>query len=184
MILKKGVLYKLYIHSEIRYHQLVLPQRYHQNILTALYDPMDHQGIEHTLDLLREWVNWLSVVHTWKQTNHSCMLWIHKSKKNIAKVLITKLSIQRTRLAGSKDPTILIVNLVLIWDQPEGRNKIQDSNKEELFVMTRYHQFPKCIYISLNLQLKQVNRRQMFDVSITTTHWCLFCGILVSDDYY
>ena len=54
MILKKGVLYKLYIHSEVRYHQLVLPQRYHQNILTALYDTMGQQGIEYTLHLLRE----------------------------------------------------------------------------------------------------------------------------------
>ena len=40
----------------MEYHQLVLPQPYHRKVLTALHDHMGHQGIDRTLDFLREWV--------------------------------------------------------------------------------------------------------------------------------
>ena len=46
LILKQGVLHRLYIFNEIEYHQLVLPQRYHRKVLTALHDHMGHQGID------------------------------------------------------------------------------------------------------------------------------------------
>ena len=52
LILKQGVLHRLYIFNEMEYHQLVLPQRYHRKVLTALHDHMGHQGIDRTLDLL------------------------------------------------------------------------------------------------------------------------------------
>ena len=45
----------------MEYHQLVLPQRYHHKVLTALHDHMGHQGIDRMLDLLREWVYWPSM---------------------------------------------------------------------------------------------------------------------------
>ena len=61
LILKQGVLHRLYIFNEMEYHQLVLPQRYHHKILTALHDHMGHQGIDRTLDLLRERVYWPSM---------------------------------------------------------------------------------------------------------------------------
>ena len=61
LILKQGVLHQLYIFNEIEYHQLVLPQRYHCKVLTALYDNMGHQGIDQTMDLLRERVYWPSM---------------------------------------------------------------------------------------------------------------------------
>ena len=61
LILKQGVLHRLYIFNEIEYHQLVLPQRYHRKVLTALHDHMGHQGIDRTLDLLRERVYWPSM---------------------------------------------------------------------------------------------------------------------------
>ena len=61
LILKQGVLHRLYIFNEMEYHQLVLPQRYHRKILTALHDHMGHQGIDRTLDLLRERVYWPSM---------------------------------------------------------------------------------------------------------------------------
>ena len=44
LIIKKGVLHRLYIFNEIEYHQLVLPQRFHRKVLTALHDHMGHQG--------------------------------------------------------------------------------------------------------------------------------------------
>ena len=61
LILKQGVLHRLYIINEMEYHQLVLPQRYHRKVLTALHDHMGHQGIDRTLDLLRERVYWPSM---------------------------------------------------------------------------------------------------------------------------
>ena len=61
LILKQGVLHRLYIFNEMEYHQLVLPQRYHRKVLTALHDHMGHQGINPTLDLLREQVYWPSM---------------------------------------------------------------------------------------------------------------------------
>ena len=61
LILKQGVLHRLYIFNEMEYHQLVLPQRYHRKVFTALHDHMGHQGIDRTLDLLREWVYWPSM---------------------------------------------------------------------------------------------------------------------------
>ena len=61
LILKQGILHRLYIFNEMEYHQLVLPQRYHRKVLTALHDHMGHQGIDQTLDLLRERVYWPSM---------------------------------------------------------------------------------------------------------------------------
>ena len=52
LILKQGVLHRLYIFNKMEYHQLVLPQRYHCKVITALHDHMSHQGIDQTLDLL------------------------------------------------------------------------------------------------------------------------------------
>ena len=52
LILKQGVLHRLYIFNEMEYHQLVLPQRYHRKVITALHDHMGHQGIDRMLDLL------------------------------------------------------------------------------------------------------------------------------------
>ena len=61
LILKQSVVHHLYIFNEIEYHQLVLPQRYHRKVLTALHDHMGHQGIDRTMDLLRERVYWPSM---------------------------------------------------------------------------------------------------------------------------
>ena len=58
LILKDGVLHRLYIHNNVEYHQLVLPQRYHKKILQLLHNDLRHQGINRTLDLLRERVYW------------------------------------------------------------------------------------------------------------------------------
>ena len=46
LILKDGVLHHLYIHNDVEYHQLVLPQRYHKKILQSLHKDLRHQGID------------------------------------------------------------------------------------------------------------------------------------------
>ena len=58
LILKDGVLYCLYIHNDVEYHQLMILQRYHKKILQSLHNDLGHQGIDRTLDLLRERVYW------------------------------------------------------------------------------------------------------------------------------
>ena len=57
-VLKKGVLHWLYIHEDMEYHQLVLPQRLHNKVLGSVHDNMGHQGVKRTLELLRERVYW------------------------------------------------------------------------------------------------------------------------------
>ena len=77
LILKQGVLHRLYIFNEIEYHQLVLPQRYHRKVLTALHDHMGHQGIDRTLDFLRERVYWPSMAkdaQDWVTNCHRCQI--------------------------------------------------------------------------------------------------------------
>ena len=77
LILKQGVLHRLYILNEIEYHQLVLPQRYHHKVLTALHDNMGHQGINQTMDLLRERVYWPSIAkdaQSWVTGCHHCQI--------------------------------------------------------------------------------------------------------------
>ncbi|MCG8625912.1 MAG: DDE-type integrase/transposase/recombinase, partial [Proteobacteria bacterium] len=61
LVLKKGVLHRLYIDQDIEYHQLVLPQKYHSKVLRSVHDEMGHQGFERTLELLRERVYWPSM---------------------------------------------------------------------------------------------------------------------------
>ena len=63
LILKQGVLHRLYIFNEVEYHQLVLPQRYHCKVITTLHDDMGHQGIDLTMDPFRERVYWPSMAH-------------------------------------------------------------------------------------------------------------------------
>ena len=58
LVLKQGVLHCLYLHENLEYHQLVLPQRFHSKVLRSVHDDMGHQGLERTMELLREWVYW------------------------------------------------------------------------------------------------------------------------------
>ena len=66
--------------------------------------------------------------------------------------------------------TIPIGNLVLLHDHPEGRNKIQDNYKNELFVVKSQHQDPN-VYTIKPLNGKgpmcKVNWWQLFDLQKT-----------------
>ena len=74
LILKEGVLHRLYIHNDVEYHQLVLPQRYHKKVLQSLHDDLGHQGVDRTLDLLRERVYWPTMT---QDTN----LWVNSCRR-------------------------------------------------------------------------------------------------------
>ena len=69
--------------------------------------------------------------------------------------------------AGGKALSIPIGNLVLLRDHPEGRNKIQDNYKNELFVMESQHQDLNVYTIKpLNGKgpMHKVNWQQLFDL--------------------
>ena len=60
--------------------------------------------------------------------------------------------------------------MVLLRDHPEGRNKIQDNNKDQIYIVTGHHDNHNAYFVKplgSKSQLKQVNRREMFDLGIT-----------------
>ena len=65
------------------------------------------------------------------------------------------------RSSGDKDFDIPIGNLVLLRDHPEGRNKIQDDYKPDLFEVTGKHSDPNAFFVKPldgKGPVKQVNR--------------------------
>ena len=78
LTLKDGVLHCLYIHYDVEYHQLVLPQRYHKKILQSLHNfPLGHQGIDRTLDLLWRRVYWPTMTQdasSWVEQCRRCQV--------------------------------------------------------------------------------------------------------------
>ena len=74
------------------------------------------------------------------------------------------------RISKGKDLDVPVGNLVLLQDHPEGRNKIQDRNKSELYVVVCKGEHPNNFWIKpleSNVKPKEVNRRQIFDVGTT-----------------
>ena len=74
------------------------------------------------------------------------------------------------KVVGGKDLLIPIGNLVLLCDYPEGRNKIQNNNKDQIYVVTSHHEHKNTYFIKplgSKIQPKQVNHRDMFNLRIT-----------------
>ena len=77
LILKDRVLHQLYIHNDMEYHQLVLPQRYHKRVLQSLHNDLGNQGIDRTLELLRKRVYWSTMTqdaNTWVTECRRCQV--------------------------------------------------------------------------------------------------------------
>ena len=58
---------------------------------------------------------------------------------------------------------------MLLYDHPEGHNKIQDQYKSEVYIVVGHHQEPNVYYIQLlnsnkPSQPKVVNRCQLYDL--------------------
>ena len=81
-------------------------------------------------------VNYLQSKCEWVNQQHEFILAANRHALKRIKQSAEKLVSQ----AGVKDLEILIGNLVLLHDHPEGWNKIQDHYKSELFVMESKHQ--------------------------------------------
>ena len=48
---------------------------------------------------------------------------------------------------GGKDLLIPIGKVVLIHDHPEGHNKIQDNNKDQIYVITEHHNHKNAYFV-------------------------------------
>ena len=74
------------------------------------------------------------------------------------------------KIAGGKDLVIPVGNLVLLRDHPEGRNKIQNNNKDQIYIVTGHHEYKNAYWVEQlgsKVQSKQVNRCEMFDLERT-----------------
>ena len=77
---------------------------------------------------------------------------------------------QKSQSCGGKDLVIPVGNLVLLRNHLEGRNKIQDNNKDQIYVITRHHDHKNAYFVKplgSKCQPKQVNQHKMFDLGIT-----------------
>ena len=74
------------------------------------------------------------------------------------------------KVVGGKDLVIPVGNLVLLHDHPEGCNKIQNNNKDQIYIVTSHHEHKNAYFVKplgSKISPKQVNRREMFDLGIT-----------------
>ena len=72
--------------------------------------------------------------------------------------------------AGRKQLLILVGNHVVLWDHPNGHNKIQDRYKPDIYVVVGHHQEPNVYYIQLlnsdhKGHPKVVNCHQLYDLN-------------------
>ena len=110
--------------------------------------------------------NFLQSKCTWVNQQHEL---IHAVNRWALKRM--KLSAEKSvSWAGGKALNIPIGNLVLLHDHPKGQNKIQDNDKNELFVMESQHQDLN-VYTIKPLNGKgpvcKVNQQQLFNLQKT-----------------
>ena len=119
--------------------------------------------------------NWLGLRQYNDDKSISKVVWVDKQFKKIVQANKQVLkSIQarakvNERSSRVKDFDIPIGNLVLLCDHLEGRNKIQDDYKPDLFEVTGKHSDPNAFFVKPldgKGPVKQVNLRQMFDLGI------------------
>ena len=51
------------------------------------------------------------------------------------------------RVVGVKDLLIPVGNLILLHDHPEGQNKIQNNNKDQLYIVTGHHKHRNAYFV-------------------------------------
>ena len=61
LTLKKGVLHRLYIHNDVKFHQMVLPIKFQAQMHQLLHDGQGHQGIERAIALCWEQFYWNTI---------------------------------------------------------------------------------------------------------------------------
>ena len=121
----------------------------------------------------------LGLAHYKSDSFKSKTVWLNQqlsammhANKQVLK-LINKSTQCNKHFTGGKELVIPIGNHVLLWDHPEGRNKIQNRYKSDIYVMVSHHNEPNVYYIQLlNLDKKVhprvVNWHQVFDINWST----------------
>ena len=116
---------------------------------------------------------WLGSTHYNDQASTNKCAWLNEQHELLMSVNrqalkhIRQSAKKRQIRASGKTLHILIGNLVLLWDHPEGHNNIQDNYTSELFVVVDHHKDPN-VYIIQSLVKKGPNRTgnrwQLFDL--------------------
>ena len=120
--------------------------------------------------------NWLGLNNYKPDSFKSKTIWLNKQLNAMihankqALKLINKSTQCNKECTGGKDLMIPIRNHVLLHDHPEGRNKIQNRYKSNIYVIVGDHEEPNVYYIHLlNADkkglLKVVNQCQLFDLN-------------------
>ena len=83
---------------------------------------------------------------------------LHANKR--AQKNIKATNAKNHKAAGGKDLVIPVGNLVLLRDHPEGCNKIQDNNKDQIYIVAGHHDNRNAYFVKplgSKCQPKQVN---------------------------
>ena len=92
--------------------------------------------------------------------------WVHQQLEQLlhankhAQKNIKATNAKNRKAAGGKDLVLPVRNLVLLCDHPEGRNKIQDNNKDQIYIVTGHHDNCNAYFVKplgSKCQPKQVN---------------------------
>ena len=119
--------------------------------------------------------NWLGLGHYKADGLKSKTAWLGQQLDSLVYAnkqtlkLIHKTTQCNKACVGGKLLLIPVGNHVLLWDHPEGRNKIQDRYKSDVYVMVGHHHKPNVYYVQLlNKECKGhpkvVNQCQIYDL--------------------
>ena len=118
--------------------------------------------------------SWLGLRNYDDEKSTSKIQWVDQQAERLliankgAMKNIEAVEAKNKRTSEGKDLDIPVGNLVLLRDHPEERNKIQDRNKSELYIVVHKGERPNNFWskpLGSNAKPKEVNRRQIFDVS-------------------
>ena len=117
--------------------------------------------------------NWLGLAQYNDQASTNKCAWVNEQHELL--MSLTRQALKHIKQSAKKSQSrtagktlhILVGNLLLLRDHPEGCNKIQDNYKSELFIIVDHHKDPNVYAIqALNKKPPKgtVNRQQLFDL--------------------
>ena len=118
LMLKKGVLHRIYISNDVETHQLVLPLEYHETVLRMLHDDYGHQGLDRTLALVRERFYWSTMNHDATEYVTNC----HRC--HVAKGHYTGPHTQQGSLVANNPLDLLCIDFLKVDPSRDGKENI------------------------------------------------------------
>ena len=97
--------------------------------------------------------NWLGLRAYNNDKSITCIDWVDQQLEQLlhankhAQKNIKATNAKNCKAVGGKDLVIPVGNLVLLHDHPEGRNKIQDNNKDEIYIIIGYHDHQNACFV-------------------------------------